>query len=388
MTTLAWAMLVCAAIPFYFTLRNMWHYRMPTRLPEGMPKVSLLIPARNEEAGIEECLRRAVDSTDVELEVIVLDDHSTDRTAEIVRNFGLVHPQVRVESSNELPDGWVGKQHACWQLATLASHDIFVFIDADVHLHPDGLAMLVAFQQDSAAPLVSAFPKQITVTWMEKLVVPMIHFLLLAFLPMWWMRKSKAVSLGAGCGQLFLATREEYLRIGGHQLVKNSMHDGVKLPRAYRKNGLMTDLCNGVELAECRMYRNTSQVWNGFAKNAREGIGRMPLLLFFSVVLMLGQVLPLFAAAYEIANHGFEYYNFVRDKFGPPELGLRGWSLISLLIGLTTALLIGHATQVRVHPILGAFLLLSIQWYANFRHWIGKPVGWKGRTKVGVQPLG
>src|SRR5262249_14417095 len=99
-------------------------------------------------------------------------------------------------------------------------------------------------------------------------------------------------ALGAGCGQLFLTTKSAYRQVGGHASVKNSFHDGVKLPRAYRRAGMWTDLCDATDLATCRMYRSGRDLWNGLAKNAGEGIGSPRGIGPWTILLFGGHILP------------------------------------------------------------------------------------------------
>src|SRR5207244_4018469 len=124
----------------------------------------------------------------------------------------------------------------------------------------------------SGADLGSGFPRQETGTLLEKLVLPLIHFLLLGYLPLIGMRWCRHPAFGAGCGQLFVTRRDAYEAVGGHVAVRASLHDGLTLPRAYRRRGLKTDLCDATELADCRMYRSGRELWYGLAKNAREGL--------------------------------------------------------------------------------------------------------------------
>ena len=263
-----------ALAPALLFLRNLRDFRPPP-LPRPVPPVSVLIPARNEEASIRAAVASVLASVGVECECIVLDDHSEDRTAAIVAELAATDARVRLVTAPPLPQGWSGKQHACFALAGHAKYDLLAFLDADVRLAPDGLARLAAFQVQTNADLVSGFPHQETGTLAEKLVLPLMHFVLLGFLPLWQMRRSVQPSLGAGCGQLFLATRAGYDAAGGHAAVKASFHDGVKLPRAFRAAGRMTDLCDATNIATCRMYNSAGQVWRGQAKNAREGLSVM-----------------------------------------------------------------------------------------------------------------
>ena len=173
------------------------------------------------------------------------------RTAAILR--GIEDDRLRVAQAPPLPPGWSGKQHACHVLAGLARHELLVFVDADVRLAPDAVSRMAGFMQAHAVGLASGFPRQVTVTWSEQLLLPLIHFMLLGFLPIAAMRRSVSPGLGAGCGQLFVSRREAYLRAGGHRAIRASLHDGIMLPRAFRRVGEMTGLFDAGGIASCRM---------------------------------------------------------------------------------------------------------------------------------------
>jgi glycosyltransferase involved in cell wall biosynthesis len=191
---LAAVAMVAAGVPALLFARNLGRFRPPPAAApraagEAAPAVSVLVPARNEEATLGGALAAILASRGVELEVIVLDDASEDATAEVAAGLAAGDPRLRVEPAPPLPAGWSGKQHACWRLAGLARHRRLAFVDADVRLAPDALARAVAFQDACGAPLVSGFPRQITETPVERLLLPLIHWLLLGFLPIGRMRR-------------------------------------------------------------------------------------------------------------------------------------------------------------------------------------------------------
>jgi glycosyltransferase involved in cell wall biosynthesis len=368
---LAWVALGCAVGPAVLYWWNSFLFREPPqcKAASGSQALSVLIPARNEELGIEACVRSILASTHVELEVIVLDDASTDRTAEIVRAIAAEDSRVRLETAPPLPAGWCGKQHACFALSKLARYDTFTFLDADVRLAPDALARMALFLKQSEAELVSGFPKQETGTLLEKLLIPLINWVLLCFLPLWGMRHFRWSAFGAGCGQWFMTTRTAYEKVGGHAAVKSSFHDGITLPRAYRKAGFFTDVCDATNLATCRMYRSASAVWFGLAKNAREGMAATGQIGFWTVVLLCGQVLPL--PLWVVTLFDFSQPLPIIVAFG------------ALWLSQTTRLAVVNRFRspsicVTLHPFAIA-LLLAVQWYALICAVIGKPVGWKGR---------
>lgn len=369
---LVWVSLGCAAVPFLLYLWNVQLFREPPPINDAPQPISVLVPARNEELGIEACVRSILASRHVEIEVVVLDDASTDRTAEIVRTIAAEDPRVRLEPAPPLPDGWCGKQHACFALSKLARYDTFTFLDADVRLEPDALARMALFLKASGADLVSGFPRQEAGSFLEKLLIPLINWLLLCFLPLWAMRHFRWSAFGAGCGQWFTTTRAAYEKVGGHAAIRSSLHDGLKLPRAYRKAGFFTDVCDATNLATCRMYRSASAVWFGLAKNAREGMAATGQIGFWTVVLLCGQVLPSLLLLATLLDR--------TNLTAPPEFWIAGiaWTLSLAPRAHATKTFRTDSIGVALHPI-AILLLLAIQWYAVFRAAIGRPIGWKGR---------
>ncbi|WLD15059.1 glycosyltransferase [Planctellipticum variicoloris] len=365
--------LCCAVLPALLFVRNLRAYRtsppvdVSTQCP---PRVSLLIPARNEERGLRATLHAALDSERIELEVIVLDDHSTDRTAEIVCGFAAHDPRVRLELAPPLPAGWCGKQHACRVLSTLATFDTWLFLDADVRLEPSGVAQAVRFLQASGASLVSGVPRQETVTLLERLLLPLIHFVLLGFLPLDRMRRSTHPAYGAGCGQFFLTTRDAYEKSGGHAAIRESLHDGVRLPRAYRAAGLKTDLFDATPAAVCRMYRSGSEVWRGLAKNATEGLAAPAMIVPATLLLALGQIAPFLLLPICLV-----------DGASPSAVGCSAVAVAcAWLPRLLGALRFRQSWLGAVLHPLGIALFLAIQWSALFARSIGQPATWKQRS--------
>ncbi|HEY5085670.1 MAG TPA: glycosyltransferase family 2 protein, partial [Rhizomicrobium sp.] len=294
--------LACSVPPALLFVWNMVLYREPPRNNSaGSDSVSVLIPARNEERSIAACVESVLASTGVDFEIIVLDDASADNTAAIVRGLAACDTRVRLELAPSLPAGWNGKQHACFALSGYARHDLLCFLDADVRLAPDALARMSAFLQFSRADLVSGFPRQQTETFLEWLLLPLIHFVLLAYLPFAGMRRSGAPVYAAGCGQFLLMRKAAYLAAGGHASIRATMHDGLLLPQLFRRFGFRTDLADMTLLATCRMYRNAREVWSGLTKNATEGLAAPGRILPFTFLLFCGQVLPLLLAIWLIA---------------------------------------------------------------------------------------
>jgi cellulose synthase/poly-beta-1,6-N-acetylglucosamine synthase-like glycosyltransferase len=378
LTLLAAASFVLALIPAVVFRSNLRAYRVPTApaLPAGtpVPRVSVLVPARNEERSIERAVQAALASRGVELEVIVLDDDSEDATAACVARIAERDSRVRLLLAPPLPAGWCGKQHACAELARAAKHPLFAFLDADVRLEPDGLARMAAFLETARVDLASGIPRQETGSFSERLVIPLIHFVLLGFLSIHRMRRSLDPRYGAGCGQLFFVRRCAYLKAGGHAAIRASLHDGVALPRAFRAASLRTDLCDATELAVCRMYEGGRELWRGLAKNATEGLANPVVIAPATLMLFGGEVLPVLLLA-------------VAPALSPRAFFL---ALCAAIAAFAPRLIAAQRFRqswlgALLHP-LGILVLLAIQWYALARSVFGRPAQWKGRSYPPADP--
>lgn len=370
--------LVIAAIALVMTVLNLRFFRRsPVHAPPSSAPVAVCIPARNEEANIEACVRSVLAGDHTNIQVLVYDDQSSDATPEILARLQQEDHRVRSVPTRPLPPGWVGKQWACFQLGSAASSDFLLFIDADVRLAPDCLRRTLRAAEDLKADLLSTFPRQITGSFGEALLVPLIHFILLSYLPFPRMRNTQDPNASAACGQFMFFSRAAYAAIGGHGACRDSMHDGVKLPRIVRRAGLRSDLFDGTDVATCRMYTGLVATWQGFAKNAFEGLGSVVLLTVITVLHLVGHVFPWILALL---------------------LALSGnlWSPAGILtlacIGVTLtqrAILARRFSQswlgAVMHP-LGVLMMTLVQWHSYFIVRFGAR-SWKGRTSsIGANP--
>jgi hypothetical protein len=369
MDVLAWLLAALAGAPALLTLLNLPLLRPPPPAASAAARrlLSVLIPARDEEANIARALQSVLANRGVDYEVLVLDDDSSDATAEIAAALAARDGRVRLMRGGPVAAGVWGKPLACARLAEAARGEVLVFMDADVRLGPDALARLAAALESSRAGMVSGVPRQITVTPAETLIVPLIHFVMLGFLPLGAMRTSKHPGFGVACGQLLAVERAAYAAAGGHRGIADKVHDGLALARALRRAGFATDLVDLTDVASCRMYASWRAVVNGFAKNAHEGLGSPRGLLPWTLLLIGGQTLwlPLLPFA---------------------ALGFLPWAPLVLAAALswtTRAVLAARFKQpalgVWLHPVAVA-ALVSIQWYALGRRLLRRPVAWKERT--------
>lgn len=359
-----------ALLPLLLAISNLRLFRAPAGPPPPGTSVSILIPARNEEGNIAACVGAALASKDVSVEVVVLDDHSDDGTAAIVEGLARADPRLRLERAPPLPAGWCGKQHACHVLARRARYPVLLFIDADVRLAPEAAGAAAGFLLSRDIGLASGFPRELTGSAAERLMIPLIHLLLLGYLPMALMRRRSDVGLAAGCGQLIIVRKDAYVRAGGHAAIRASLHDGLMLTRAFRRAGIMTDLFDATGLASCRMYEGGRALWSGFAKNATEGMATPRALPLWTVLLFGGHVLPWALLPVCVAA-------------GAPAIAVAA-SAVGVFANLALrAALAARFRQswvaILAHP-LSMLAMLALQWSALISAGLGKPASWRGRS--------
>jgi len=377
LTIYACFLVMLAGLPVAMMLKNLPLFTRATSQSKledeaGDEKVSVLIPARNEETSIRAALESILQYPSESLEVIVQDDCSEDRTAEIVKQVEAVDPRVRLVDAIPLPEGWNGKQHACWRLAKSAKHPWLLFLDADVRLSEDAIPRMLAHVKQKDLDLLSGFPRQETKTIAEKMLIPLMHFVLLGYLPIQQMRKSRSTSFSAGCGQLMLARSESYWACDGHRSIRATRHDGMKLPRAFRSHEMNTDIFDASDIAQCRMYHNRHQVVQGLLKNATEGIASNVLIIPFSILLGGAAILPVFSFSFAVFS-----------PVGIPRHLYVLLAIASVLSWIPPCLTKQRFSQswlaIILHPLSVAWFL-SIQWMAWIRKCMGKKVTWRGRS--------
>jgi chlorobactene glucosyltransferase len=256
--------------------------------PEQPPLVSILVPARNEERNITSCVESLLKQDYPNWELLVLDDHSTDGTGEIVSQLFAKHKgsqRRELLAGQSLPGGWVGKNWACHQLSQNGAGEFLFFTDADTIHAPGTVTAAVGFAQKHRADLVSAWPRMITETLGEKLIIPIIIVMGFAMCPHWLAvllqryptfarRVPKTVlrALGGANGQFMFFSRRGYHLVGGHAQVKNNVVEDVTLGREVAERigeGLRLFNCESLRFSSVRMYRSSAETWAGFTKNLR-----------------------------------------------------------------------------------------------------------------------
>jgi glycosyltransferase involved in cell wall biosynthesis len=316
------------------------------------PTTSILVPARDEAPRLRMTLPGLL--AQPADEIVVLDDESTDGTADVAAGFA--DRRLRVLPGRPRPDGWVGKNWACHQLAGAAIGDLLVFCDADVTLWPGALDAVWAQMCAQRADVFSVFPRQQTGTWGERLLVPLIDETLLAFLPH-QLLDAPVPSAASANGQLIAFRREAYQAIGGHRAVAARIVEDLALSRASRRLGLKLGLALGGDLVGARMYDGYRSVVRGFGKSLREAHGRRDVALIAS-------------AAWHVAAYTLPW---LRLRRGP------AWPVAAAL-GLTERLLVnaktgrGHYREAALVPVtaLAALPVFAVA--------LRRTARWKGRN--------
>ncbi|MDN3579530.1 glycosyltransferase [Mucilaginibacter flavus] len=269
-------------------------------------KVSILIPARNEADNIIGLLNSIHQQDYPHYEVIVLDDGSTDNTYNICEAFASKHPQFKIIKGDELPAGWIGKNYACHQLAQQATGTYLLFLDADELIQPGLINSAVHRMQVNNLGLLSLFTNQDMPTLGEKLVVPLMHYILLNLLPLKLVSIVKNPSVAAASGQFMLFDADTYRQEQWHRAVKDKVVEDVEIMRLIKTKGYNGEalLANG--LINCRMYKNYNEAVNGFSKNFLAAFNYsvigfliyLTLLIIFPLVLIITLNLPLISFAF------------------------------------------------------------------------------------------
>ena len=330
---------------------------------QNYPRVSVLIPARNEETNVGDCIKGFLSQNYDNFEIHVLDDQSTDRTGEIIEKFGEQYPEVQAIHGKPLPAGWNGKNWACHQLSQHADGEILIFTDADNRPAPNAIANTVAYMQELELGFFSAFPEKVTGTLAEKLVVPVVDMFVYAGLPLWLTYFSRFPSLAAASGLWIAFTREAYQLIGGHQAVSNQIVEDVELSRLAKKRGIKILTSAGTRVVSCRMYHSFKEVWDGFSKNLFGLVG-YKMIPFFILILCLFTMCML---------------PYITVWFAP----LRGLAIVAIVMNIVMRMVLAlkyrhpFFTSVILHPFgVLLTLLIGINSFCQVRS--GR-LQWKGR---------
>jgi chlorobactene glucosyltransferase len=363
---LEFALLLILGFQCAFALLNLPFFAPLRRANKGAARttsrVSVLVPARNEAGNLKRLLSSFKLQDDLNFEVIVLNDHSSDDTLDVVRRFAKEDSRVVALEGRDLPTGWLGKNFACHQLSRAATGEILIFTDADTRWASDGVRLIREAFERTQADALSAWPEQDCHDALSSLIQPLQQWSLITFLPMWFVPIRAFPLAVAANGQLLCFYKNTYQKIGGHAAVRGSVIEDMSLARLVKKNGGKFVLLNAAGVVRTFMYSSFQETWAGYAKNAYPAFGANLLALFgvLSFNLML-YILPWILLAFK------------------PNLETGLLVLLSLFPRFLADLVSGYGWRLFVfHPVsILAWTCISLQsifWYSTGR------VRWKGRA--------
>lgn len=345
------------------------------RPPDGPVKVTepvaVLLPLRDEADRVEPCLRALLAQRGVPgLRIVVLDDGSTDGTAEVVRTVAGGDPRLTLLTGVAPPPGWLGKPHACWQLATRTDPAVTVlaFVDADVVLNPYAVAAAATELRAARAALLSPYPRILVATATDRLVQPLLQWLWLTFLPLRAMERSPRPSLAAAGGQFLVVDRAGYLRAGGHAAVADKVLEDIELARAVKRSGGRIALADGSRLAACRMYETWPQLRDGYSKSLWASFGHPTAAAVVVALLLLLYTAPPLLAVVALAA-------------GAPAVA--GLAVLGYLLGVAGRVLSARSTGGRAWPdALAHPVSVGVLGWLTFRSYHlrkRRRLSWRGR---------
>jgi len=331
--------------------------------PAESQTITAVLPARNEEHCIEAAVRSLAALPEI-AEIRVVNDSSSDRTAEILSRLAAELPQLRVIETPALPAGWVGKNHAAWLGAQGAATLWLLFTDADVYHLPGSAARALARADSTGAVLVSFSPRQRLETWWERAMIPFI-FLRLAAHFSYHRVNDPLLADAAANGQYLLIRREAYQAIGGHGSVAGEVLEDVALARRAKAAGIRLHFAPGADIAETRMYTSFPAMWQGWTKNLHPLMGGTP----FAAAGELLRVIPVGA----VALFGL---SFIYPLAAVPAAALLLARLLRYAADLRQ-----HRFSVRDIVYWGPGLALYVAaLVGSALHYSAGSVVWKGRT--------
>jgi chlorobactene glucosyltransferase len=384
----SWGIVVLAALPWVaLPLAILWRLRKRTSLAAYSPAlpadaalelVSVIVPARDETRNMEPCLRSILSTTWPGIEVIVVNDHSADDTADIARRLAAGDSRLRVIDNPDLPEGWFGKQWACHNGAMAARGTFLLFTDADTRHGPELLARSMNASRVRRADLFSVVGAQTMETFWERLLQPHVFGMLVArFGDTERVNRSKDPYDKIANGQFMLMKREVYDRAGGHEAVRSHVAEDLRFAQEWTRLGYSVLIVEGIDYMTTRMYAAFGEIWRGWGKNiwaaGRDTISAGPavkaLLRIVAPLAPLWEIVPAIAIALALTG------------IAPAAAGL--WGAIAFTINTLFWIVMHVAFRARVwyavlNPLAACVLLGMFVTAA----WKGDRVEWKGRAYI------
>ncbi len=278
------------------SIANLLFVPTPSRFKKlaDTPFISILIPARNEEQNLPKLLDSIIESAYSHFEVLVYDDESTDNTFNIIKQYQHRDTRIKPVRSEGLPEGWLGKTRACHNLARQAKGEYLLFLDADVRIGQELICKTIWYLKHKKLALLSIFPKQQMITTGEKLIVPIMNWILLTLLPLPLIRLARNPSLSAANGQFMLFDSEIYKKNLWHEQVKDTMVEDIQISRYIKQAGFKTDTIVGDNQLFCRMYKGFRDAFNGLSRSMTAFFGNSIIFLIIFLLITTAGFIPVY----------------------------------------------------------------------------------------------
>lgn len=349
-------LLVVPLILLFISLVNFILLRSPDRASQISEGIAVVVPLRNESENVKGLIA-TLSAQDGPFHFYLLDDNSDDLTLELLNFFTQKEPRFTVMKGKPLAHGWIGKTWALQQLYEGSHEEIIISLDADVRLSNNALNLAVTGLKDFDLDFISPYPRQIAVTWGERLVQPLLQWSWLTTVPLRFAERLKWPSLAVANGQFFLVRRAALTKIDGYQRVKDAVIDDLHLARRLIEYGATGTVVDGSKIAQTRMYSHWSEIESGYGKSLHKAFGSILGSIFVVFFLLVSSIAPLVFA-------------LTGDLYG----------LIALLTVISSRMLSAIKSGGRVfdsllHPISAVALIYLIV----HSYLVRKSVLWKGR---------
>lgn len=339
------------------TAVNFLQIRTPKQISELSETIAVVVPMRNEAENIEGVVA-TLSAQAGPFHFYLLDDNSEDLTFDLLHRFTAGDSRFTVIKGAALADGWIGKTWALQQLYEASNEEILVSIDADVRLTNDAINKSVTLLRSTQLDFLSPYPRQIALTFGERLIQPLLQWSWLTTVPLRFAEGSGQKSMAVANGQFFVVRRSALDSIGGYQSVKHAVIDDVFLARELISTGASGTVVNGSDIAETRMYASWSEIKAGYGKSLSKAFGSPAGAIFVSAFLIATSIAPL-----------------ILGLLGNPY----GWVSFAAIVGtrvLSAAKSRGNLLDSVLHPISIAALIYLIV----YSYLVRGTVTWKGRT--------
>ena len=324
--------------------------------------VTAIVPARNEEAVIAACVESLAHQPAIS-QIIVVNDQSSDATADIVRDCMKEISDLRLIETNNLPDGWVGKNHALWVGVRQATSPWLLFTDADAQHSANSVARALQIAHEQQTALVSFSPKQITRAWYEKALIPFIYLRLAKKFSYDQVNDPKA-PIAAANGQFLLIRRDVYDAIGGHSGVAGEVLEDIAIALLVKQAGHRIWFASGEGLVRTRMYTSFGAMWEGWQKNLYRLMGGTP----WAVVREMESTLPWIPFLLILLGLKFPFLFFLGILFLIARQTIYGLDLARN----------HYPFSFIFYYVPGVFLYAGVLW-ASYRSHVKGRIAWKGR---------